>query len=100
MDKGIKSEELKNKGFSMIHNIFIEKDWYLKTNENDLLIYEKNKYPCDNFTIKINSNNMTISVPIGISKYCYKTTFNYYFDACSYILLHLNNFEENYNTHD
>ena len=90
------NEELINKGFSMVHEEFIKQGWFLKKNEINSIIYKKDEYPSDDFTIKVSSNNILVSVPLSNSNYFYKASFNNYFEACEYLSLHLTSLERNY----
>lgn len=90
------NEELINKGFSIVHEEFVKQGWFLKKNKINSIIYKKDEYPSDDFTIKVNSNNISVSVPLSNSNYFYKASFNNYFQACEYLSLHLKNLERNY----
>ena len=98
MDLSFSNEfELSNKGFSSVHSEFVMNGWNLKKNQKDLLIYGKDEYPCDEFIIKVTPTNILVTVPITNTNYMYTTTFNNYFNACDYILLHLKTIEDYYN---
>lgn len=85
-----------NKGFSIVHEEFIENGWELKKNEKDLLIYRKDDRPLDEFTIKVTPTNIIISVPIVKTNCSYSVSVNDYFKACDFISLHLKNVESHY----
>jgi len=85
-----------NKGFSIVHDEFMENGWKLKKNEKDLLIYRKDDRPLDEFTIKVTPTNIIISVPIVKTSYSYSVSVNDYFKACDFISLHLKTVERHY----
>jgi len=87
---------LSNKGFSTVHEEFMENGWSLKNNDKDLLIYSKSERALDDFTIKVTPSNILVSVPISNSNYLYSASFTDYYKACDFVSLHLNHIETHY----
>lgn len=85
---------IKNKGFLLLHEDFTKAGWYLAENEFNHIIYEKEGYKCNQFTIDIFENYIKVNVPIGNTNYSYSTKFAEYFRAQEFILMHLNAIEE------
>ena len=85
---------VKNKGFLLLHEEFLKRGWYLAENEFNHIVYEKEGYKCDQFTIDILENHIKVNVPIGNTNYSYSTKFAEYFRAQEYLLMHLNAIEE------
>ena len=84
--------EIKNKGFLLLDSLFKENGWHMTKNEMDLIEYTKFGNETDFFQIKINKQNIHVSVPIKNSPYQYKTTFDSYFDASDYVEKRFNDF--------
>lgn len=81
----LNASELKNKGFSLLDEIFRANKWHLVKNELNWICYTKLTDETSSFDIKISPNKIIVSVPIKNSSYQYITTFNSYFDASEYI---------------
>lgn len=78
-----------NKGFSILEELFTEKNWKLVKNELNHIVYKKNDLGYNHIEMKIELNKIYVVVPLD-SKYQYETSFDSYFLACEYIEFHLN----------
>jgi len=92
MLSNIINDKIKNKGFLLLDSLFKENGWHLTKNEMELIEYTKFGYELDFFQIKINKQNIHVSVPIKNSPYQYKTTFDSYFEASEYVEKKFNEF--------
>jgi len=81
----IKDSQLKNKGFALLHELFTENGWHLVKNDFEWIIYSKPGQETDLFEIRLDKNNIFVSIPIKNSAYQYRTTFNDYFQASEYL---------------
>ena len=79
------STEIKNKGFSLLYQLFKKHGWHLVKNEMNYMLFTSFGNETSYFEIKIDPNNVYVSVPIKNSQFQYKTTFNNYYDASEYI---------------
>jgi hypothetical protein len=88
------SEQLniKNKGFSMLDDLFKEHGWTLANNEFDAISYVKAGHEIDSFDIKIDNNNIYVCVPLKNSEYKYETIFKDYFTASEYVEMRFQDF--------
>ena len=73
MLSNIINDKIKNKGFLLLDSLFKENGWHLTKNEMELIEYTKFGYELDFFQIKINKQNIHVSVPIKNSPYHYPT---------------------------
>lgn len=89
-----KHQTIKNKGFLLMHEDFIKAGWYLAENDFNHIVYEKEGFKCNQFTIDIFENHIKVNVPIGNTNYSYSTKFAEYFRAQEFILMHLNAIED------
>ena len=83
---------LVNSGFELLHKKFISRGWELKENKSEAIVYIDPINENDRFSININQNNISVSVPISNSNIQYKTILNNYFDASEYLEMHLDHF--------
>ena len=90
-------DALLNKRILPIHEKFLNNGWHLKENSEESTIYIDPINENDKFCIKINANNIDVSVPIPNSNIQYNTTLKDYFSTCEYLEMHLNNFMEKEN---
>ena len=77
--------DIKNKGFSILDEIFKQNSWQLIKNELNWICYTKFGDETSYFEIKISPEKIIVSVPIRNSVYQYVTTFKNYFDASEFI---------------
>ena len=85
---------LKNKGFMVLEESFLQHNWKCIKNEMDHILYQKHGNDYDNFEMNITQNKICVSVPIKNSRFQYKTHFESYFNACEYVEMHLLNYEK------
>ena len=81
--------EIANKDFASLDTLLTENGWYLNKNEINWISYTKNSHETDVFDIKIEQNNIRVSVPLLNSPFNYVTSFNDSFTANEYIRSHL-----------
>ncbi len=81
----LQNTEIKNKGFFLLDQIFTENGWKLVKNQLDNISYTKNGNELDYFEIKINPNNITVSIPIKNSPFQFCTSFKDYFQTSEYL---------------
>jgi hypothetical protein len=100
MDPNTNTNDNSNKNYKEpvleMHSEFIKRNWKVNKNERDILIYGKDEYPCDDFTIKTTANSILVSVPITTTNYVYTAPFLDCTKACQYAVMHLKNVEEYY----
>jgi hypothetical protein len=80
--------EIANKDFASLDTLLTENGWYLNKNEINWISYTKNSHETDVFDIKIEQNNIRVSVPLLNSPFNYVTSFNDSFAANEYIRNH------------
>jgi hypothetical protein len=83
--QSILNNEIKNKGFAFLDNMFKEQGWYMIKNEPNWICYTKFGNELDVFDIKIGEKNINVSIPIKNSQFQYITSFKDYFQASEYI---------------
>jgi hypothetical protein len=88
----IKDSQVKNKGFALIDGLFKENGWHLIKNEFEWIVYTKAGHETDLFEIRIDKNNIFLSIPIKNSSYQFRTSFNNYFQASEYLEMRFNDF--------
>ena len=81
----ITNNEIQNKGFLFLDDLFKENGWQRIRNDLNWIMYTKNGYETDFFEIKINTKSIHVCVPLKNSLYQYKTSFNNYFETSEYI---------------
>ena len=91
---GFLNNEIKNKGFLLLDEMFRMNDWHLFKNEMNWICYSKFGKETECFEIRIDMSKVHVSIPIKNSRYQYNTSFNNYFDACEYIELRFKDFIE------
>ena len=82
----INNTKLINKGFAILEEK-LEKGWELIKNFNTHIIYKKIGSDYDFIELKVETNKIYVTVPIG--NYQYETYFMNYFLACEFIELHI-----------
>jgi hypothetical protein len=87
-------KELKNKGFSILDEMFKKHGWNLIINEMTMISYTKTGHETDTFEIQIGKNNIRVCIPLKNSSYQYVTYFNDYFQTSEYIEARFNDFIE------
>jgi hypothetical protein len=80
-----KSEELKNKGFVFVDEMFKTNGWMNQKNELNWIHYTKPGDETSYFNINISVDKITVSVPIKNSSYQFVTSFKSYHEASEYI---------------
>jgi len=88
------SNEIKNKGFTILHEIFKKNNWYLCKNEMNWIKYTTTCNETDVFDIRIDETAIHVSVPLKNSTYNYVTRFDNYFLASEYIEARLKDLTE------
>lgn len=83
--EGNKHQELKNKGFSILHDLCIEHGWHMVINEMTHLTYTKVGDETTTFAIQVTPNKLIVSVPLKNSVYQYTTSFASYYEASEYV---------------
>jgi hypothetical protein len=79
------SNEIKNKGFTILDEIFKKNNWHLCKNEINWIKYTSIGNETDVFDIRIDQNTIHVSVPLKNSTYNYVTRFDNYFVASEYV---------------
>lgn len=79
------TNDVKNKGFAILHSIFKKYGWHIIKNEMNWLYYSKFGDETSYFDIRILPDKIITCVPIKNSSYQYTTTFKNYYDASEYL---------------
>lgn len=77
--------EIKNKGFSLMDDLFKTNGWHIVNNEMDRITYTKTGHETEFFDLKVMQNNIQVSIPLKNSRFQYTTSFKDYFTATEYI---------------
>lgn len=85
INNSINNNEIKNKGFVLLCDVFKKNDWSLVINEFDKISFIKKAYELDSFDITIDKSNIYAHIPVKNSLYKYKTSFTSYYEASEYI---------------
>ena len=88
----LNSNEIKNKGFVLLGEVFKQNDWLLAINEFDKISFIKKGCELDSFDITIDKSNIYAHIPIKNSPYKYETMFTSYYEASEYIESRFNDF--------
>jgi len=88
-------EEPKNKGFKLIHNQFIDNNFELTRNEDTALIYSSKNNQYDEFLIRVEADQIVLSVPIVNSNIAFRSIHKTYWDASEFLQQHLENYVNN-----
>jgi len=83
---------IKNHGFSVINNMFIEHGWKQVRNEFEWITYTKTGHETDVFDLMVEKDKIVVSVPVKNSAYQYRTTFKTYWEAVEYVEKRFNDF--------
>jgi hypothetical protein len=75
---------LDNEDCVVLHQLFIQNDWYPIHYKANLITYSKRGYETDYFELRLNNNN-TIHVVIPLKNTHYKTTFTNIHSAVQYV---------------
>lgn len=89
---GIKDSQIKNKGFAILHELFIENGWHLVKNDFEWIVYSKLGHETEFFEIRLDKNCILVSIPIKNSAYQYRTSFKDYFQASEYLEMRFKDF--------
>ena len=81
----INTDEIKNKGFALLDQLFKEHGWHMVKNDPNWVCYSKFCQETDLFDIKIDSKSIHVSVPIRNSPFQYRSVFKDYFQASEYV---------------
>ena len=79
------SEDVQNKGFLLLDQMFKSHEWHLTKNDMNWISYTKVGNETSYFDIKIDKTTIYVSVPVKNTTFQYNTSFNNYFIACEYI---------------
>jgi hypothetical protein len=94
LEDSISSNEIKNKGFVLLGDVFKKNGWSLAINELDQISFIQKGCELDSFDITIDKSNIYAHIPMKNSQYKYETSFTSYYDASEYIESRLNDFIE------
>lgn len=83
---------IKNHGFSVINDLFMEHGWKLVRNEFERVTYTKIGYETDVFDLMAEKDKILVSVPVKNSAYQYSTSFKTYWEAIEYVEKRFNDF--------
>ena len=86
------NEPIKNKGFSVLDEVFTENGWHKVKNEPDHIIFTKLGHESDQFEIRIDKTQVHVVVPLRNSSFAYTTSFKSYFEASEYMEERFNEF--------
>jgi len=79
------SNVLLNKQFVIFDEIFSHDDWVLAENSYDRVVYSKQGFELDVFSIKLDASNIYISVPLKNSDFNYAIKFTDFSLAYDYV---------------
>jgi hypothetical protein len=79
------NEPIKNKGFSVLDEVFTENGWHKLKNEPNHIIFTKFGHESDQFEIRIDKTQVHVVVPLRYSSFAYTTSFKSYFEASEYM---------------
>ena len=85
----------KNKGFNIVHDKFLENNFELTRNEDTELVYSNKNNQYDEFLIRVDVDQIVLSIPIINSNYSFRSTHKNYWDASEFIQMHLENYIKN-----
>ena len=85
-------QNIKNKGFALLDEIFKGNGWILSNNEFDAISYVKVGHEIDSFDIEIDNNKIYVCVPLKNSDYKYQIAFTDYFTASEYVEMRFKDF--------
>jgi len=77
--------EIKNKGFLLLANMFIENGWHFIKNETECVCFTKQGFETEYFELKVDKTKIYVSLPIKNSVFQYKTSFKDYYTASVYV---------------
>jgi hypothetical protein len=83
---------LKNHGFSVLNNMFMEHGWKPIKNEFEWIAYTKVGNETDVFQLMVEKDVIIVSIPVKNSPYQYRTIFNTYWEAVEYVEKRFNEF--------
>lgn len=84
-----------NKGFKIIHDKFLENNFELTRNEDRALVYSNKNNQYDEFQIRVDMDQIVLSIPIINSNYSFRSTHKNYWDASEFLQMHLENYIKN-----
>jgi|TARA_Y100000768_G_C23927525_1_gene658315 hypothetical protein len=85
----------KNKGFKIVHDKFLENNFELTRNEDRALVYSNKNNQYDEFQIRVDMDQIVLSIPIINSNYSFRSTHKNYWDASEFLQMHLENYIKN-----
>ena len=94
----VEQEEKIPFGLKDTHEMLLKNEWKMRFNVDGFMVYSKDSDIFDEFRIKLDKQNIQVSVPLPNSEFLYKCRFNNYFEACEFIEQHLKNYEESKKT--
>ena len=77
--------DIVNKGFLIIDNLFKENNWNIVINEPTWVAYTKHGHETEYFELKIEKSKVIVSIPLKKIPYQYVTSFTDYFQASEYV---------------
>ena len=77
--------DIVNKGFLIIDNLFKENNWNIVINEPNWVAYTKPGHETEYFELKIEKSKVAVSIPLKKIPYQYVTSFSDYFQASEYV---------------
>jgi hypothetical protein len=83
--KILTNNKLINKGFSLLHELFLNNDWMLTINLFNHICYSKKNFETEFFEIILDKKKVYVSIPLKNSIFQYKTSFDNYASACDYV---------------
>jgi len=86
------NEPIKNKGFSVLDEVFIKHGWHKVKNEPNHITFTKFGHESDQFEIRIDKTQVHVVVPLRNSSFAYATSFKSYFEASEYMEDRFNEF--------
>jgi hypothetical protein len=81
-----------NKGFSIIDNLFKENNWNIVVNEPNWVAYTKPGHETEYFELKIEKSKVSVSIPLKKIPFQYVTSFTDYFQASEYVEMRFKEF--------
>ena len=81
-----------NNNNNTIHDLFTKNEWKLIINNGEKVVYTRDCFECDRFELLERNNRFYVTVPIKNSVYQYKTSFDSYYEASNYVIIHMSKF--------
>lgn len=80
-----KTEPLQNKGFQVLHDLFLQHGWHIVVNEPTRLCYTRQGDETTTIALQVVADKIIVSVPLKNSVYQYTSSFTSYFAATEYV---------------